>query len=295
MSQLHPDIRRALDATLKEQTEQLLELWMEQQLSSDSLRLDLIDESLLREESEQFLHVLKQCFPQASTMSLDDPAWEPIIAYLREISENRDLSGFAPSETALFVLSLKEPLMSLINAQADGSKDEIVIPARVWWHIVLLFDQMALFTTEAYQKRREATIERQREEMEELSTPVVKIWDGILAIPLIGTLDTRRSQMVTEALLEALNDTGSEIAILDLTGVPAVDTRMAQHLLRTIAAARLMGADCILSGIRPQIAQTIVHLQINLGDITTESTLAAALKTAFRRIDLQVSTKGSSS
>jgi rsbT co-antagonist protein RsbR len=268
---------------LSDRQDDLYNLWSEQLLTMPTQRLDLIDPASLRKECEEVLIALNQVLPAAAGETLDADSWKPLRDLLGEISRNRDNMGFMPSDTAEFVLSLKRPLLTLIEVHLK--------PARrtdAFWQATKLVDRLALYTTEVYQRRRDETITRQREEMEELSTPVVKVWDGILAMPLIGTLDTRRSQMVTEALLEALSSSGSEIAILDLTGVPAVDTRMAQHLMRTVSAARLMGADCILCGIRPQIAQTIVHLQINLGDIVTEASLASALRTAFRRTGLQV-------
>lgn len=255
----------------------ILESWMERQVADDSFRLDLIDEATLEAESREFLGVLASALGSGQGLDLDTPAWRPVLAYLDELSRARDEVGFSPSETAIFVLSLKRPVLQQIRDAGIEPHDPEV------WRLVELFDRLALYTTEVFQRRREDTIRRQQDEMEELATPVVKVWDGILALPLIGTLDTRRSRVVTENLLDAIATTGSEVAIIDLTGVPAIDTRMAQHLMRTVAAARLMGATCILSGIRPQIAQTIVHLKIQLGDIETEATLAAALKTAFRR------------
>lgn len=136
---------------------------------------------------------------------------------------------------------------------------------------------------EVFQKSREETIQRQQQEMLELSTPVVKLWDGILALPLIGTLDSARTQIVMESLLAKIVETGCEVAILDITGVLTVDTLVAQHLLKTVAAARLMGADCIISGIRPQIAQTIVHLGVDLSTVVTKATMAEAFQVALRR------------
>ena len=255
---------------------------MTELLASPRTRLDLIDEMALRQESKEFLAVFLTALGNADDR--ETSPWEPVQAILDELSRARDEAGFSPTETATFVLSLKHPLVMRLTRdyESQGSLEEKV------WNLKNTLDWLGLYTTEVYQKRREATIRQQQEEMEELSTPVVKVWDGILALPLVGTLDTRRSQMVTESLLDAIAASGSEIAIIDLTGVPAIDTRMAQHLIRTVAAARLMGASCILSGIRPQIAQTIVHLKIQLGDIKTEATLAAALKSAFRQAGLKL-------
>ena len=194
---------------------------------------------------------------------------------LANLSRSRGSQGFTPSETATFVFSLKKPLFARLRREcADGRRGA----GRATWAATELLDRLGLYTTEVYQKAREEVIDRQQQEMLELSTPVVKLWDGILALPLIGTLDSARTQVVMEALLQRIVETGSEIAIIDITGVPTVDTLVAQHLLKTVTAARLMGADCIISGIRPQIAQTIVHLGVDLGDVTTKATLADALR-----------------
>ena len=185
-----------------------------------------------------------------------------------------------PPETATFVFSLKQPLFTRLRQahgpDADGLADDI-------WQATVLLDTLGLYTAEMYQQRREAIIARQQEELLELSTPVVQLWDGVLALPLIGTLDSARTQMVMENLLQRIVDTRSAIAIIDITGVPLVDTLVAQHLLKTVAAARLMGAECLISGIRPQIAQTIVHLGVILGDVTTKATLADALAVALQK------------
>ena len=195
------------------------------------------------------------------------------------------LQGFSPSETATFVFSHKQPLFSRIRRELGKDADAL---AEETWRATELLDQLGLYTTEVYQKSREEVITRQQQEMLELSTPVVKLWDGILALPLIGTLDSERTQVVMESLLQKIVDTGAEVAIIDITGVPTVDTLVAQHLIKTVTAARLMGADCIISGIRPQIAQTIVHLGVNLADITTKASLADAFAVALGRMGLTV-------
>ena len=207
------------------------------------------------------------------------PVWEPTLEVLDELSRNRGRMGFSPSETADFVLSLKEPIALRLRKES-GTPDQVFAET---WEASGLLDKLALHTTEVYQQSREEVIARQQEDMLELSTPVVKIWDGIVALPLIGTLDSNRTGVVMESLLQRIVETGSEIAIIDITGVPTVDTLVAQHLLKTVAAARLMGADCIISGIRPQIAQTMVHLAIDLSSVTTKATMAEALRTALQR------------
>jgi rsbT co-antagonist protein RsbR len=193
--------------------------------------------------------------------------------------------GFSASETATFIFSLKQPLINRMRAEAGdnwkGLFDEMSA-------VTLLLDKLGLYTAEVYQQSREEIIKRQQMEMLELSTPVVKMWEGIVALPLIGTLDSARTNVVMESLLEQIVKTGSEIAIIDITGVPTVDTLVAQHLLKTVAAARLMGADCIISGIRPQIAQTMVHLGIDLTAVLTKASMAEALRAALTRTGFRV-------
>jgi rsbT co-antagonist protein RsbR len=204
---------------------------------------------------------------------------------LSELSQSRARQGFSASETATFVFSLKEPLFQRLRKELVRDPEEL---AEAMWKSSVLLDSLGLFTTELYQKGREEVIARQQEDMLELSTPVVQLWDGILALPLIGTLDSARTQVVMESLLQTIVDTGAGLAIIDITGVPTVDTLVAQHLLKTVAAARLMGAECIISGIRPQIAQTIVHLGVDLSDVITKATLADAFSIALDRLGLSV-------
>ena len=202
---------------------------------------------------------------------------------LAGISRSRARQGFTPTETATFVFSLKQPLFAKLRSELplEQFADQV-------WSLTTILDGFGLYTAETYQKGREEIIARQQQELLELSTPVVELWDGVLALPLIGTLDSARTQVVMESLLQAIVDTGSSIAIIDITGVPVVDTLVAQHLLKTVAAARLMGADCIISGIRPQIAQTIVHLGVEISDVATKATLADAFAIALSRIGLGV-------
>jgi rsbT co-antagonist protein RsbR len=211
--------------------------------------------------------------------------WDDARGFLAEISRSRALQGFSSSETATFVLSLKQPLFAAIR---EALADDAAALAATTWSASELVDRLALHTVEAYQKTREAVIIRQQEDLLELSTPVVKIWDGILVLPMIGTLDSARTQVVMESLLQRIVETSSEVAIIDITGVPTVDTLVAQHLLKAVTAIRLMGADCIISGIRPQIAQTIVHLGVDLRGVTTKASLADALGVAFQRSGLAV-------
>jgi rsbT co-antagonist protein RsbR len=206
--------------------------------------------------------------------------WAGTREILEEVSRARALRGSTPSQTAMFVFSLKEPLFTLLREEVGKDADKL---AAETWIATVLLDRLGLYTTEFFLKSREDIISRQQVEMLELSTPVVKLWDGILAVPLIGTLDSARTQVVMENLLQEIVRTGAEIAIIDITGVPTVDTLVAQHLLKTVSAARLMGADCIISGIRPQIAQTIVHLGVDLS-VTSKATMADAFELALRRV-----------
>lgn len=205
--------------------------------------------------------------------------WEPVRDLLASVSRSRALQGFTPTETAQFVFSLKPAIFGRIREDVTDAQEGV----DVTWAATDILDGLGLYTTEIYQKGRDEVIRRQQEDMLELSTPVVSLWDGILAIPIIGTLDSARTQVVMETLLQRIVDTEADVAIIDITGVPTVDTLTAQHLLKTVTAARLMGADCIISGIRPQIAQTIVHLGVDLGDITTKATLADAFRVALQR------------
>ncbi|MDP6356174.1 MAG: STAS domain-containing protein [Planctomycetota bacterium] len=264
---------------------EILDDWLKEQLQAVTLRSDLISETELREQSLEFLSLLRTATAN-NEQDIATDEWSEVRNVLTSISASRAEQGFSPSETASFVFSLKQPLLTLIQKEFEGSA-ELLVEAN--WLITVLLDKLGLFTVEAYQKTRESVIKRQQEELLELSTPVVKLWDGVLAVPLIGTLDSERTQIVMENLLTTIVETGSEIAIIDITGVPTVDTLVAQHLIKTVTATRLMGADCIISGIRPQIAQTIVHLGVDLTDVTTRSTLADAFEEALDRTGLTVS------
>jgi rsbT co-antagonist protein RsbR len=261
---------------------ELLDQWMALQLKSVSTRRDLMNESELRAQSGEFLAALKRALNDNDDVR--SAAWEPVRDLLSRVSRSRAIQGFSASETAAFVLSLKQPIFERLAANA---KDADTL-AQETWALTAILDFLGLHTSESYQRSRDDIIERQQREMLELSTPVVTLWQGVLALPLIGTLDSGRTQVIMENLLQRIVDTGSQIAILDITGVPTVDTLVAQHLLKTVAAARLMGADCIISGIRPQIAQTIVHLGVELNTVTTKATLADAFAVALRRLGFTI-------
>jgi rsbT co-antagonist protein RsbR len=278
------------DVVSKDEAEILTE-WMDHQLAATTLRRDLISDAQLREQSRAFLSVLREAL-EASGGELDlrRPEWVELKGLLGDVSRTRARQGFTPSETATFVLSLKQPLFARLRSVAGRDVDRF---AAALWQCSELIDKLALYTSEIFQQSREQVIASQQQELLELSTPVVELWDGVLALPLIGTLDSARTQVVMENLLGQIVETGSGIAIIDITGVPTVDTLVAQHLLKTIAAARLMGAECILSGIRPQIAQTIVHLGVDLGDVITKATLAGAFAIALSRLGLGIAPRQS--
>jgi rsbT co-antagonist protein RsbR len=258
----------------------LLQEWLRAQLGMTRHRADLIKESELRDQSTRFLSMLRRALQSGDLSEIDGAAWADVREELAGISRTRAKLGFSPGETAMFVFSLKEPLFNRLRHELGKDTEAL---SRETWNATVVIDRLGLLTTEQYQKGREEVIARQQQELMELSTPVVTLWDGVLALPLIGTLDSARTQVVMENLLQRIVETGAEIAILDITGVPTVDTLVAQHLLKAVAAARLMGADCIISGIRPQIAQTIVHLGVDLGNVTTKATLADAFKVALER------------
>ncbi len=270
----------ALSNVLARNQDGIVSEWL-QEMTGTTRRSDLIKEAELRSQCTQFLRLMKQALDSAGP-NFQAPAWDKVREMLSDISRTRAQQGFTPSETATFVFSAKRPFFTQLR---QVCRDADTLANEVWIANELL-DTMGLYTTEVYQKSREETIKRQQEELLELSTPVVKLWEGILALPIIGTLDSARTQIVMESLLHAIVQTNSRVAIIDITGVPTVDTVVAQHLLKTVTAARLMGADCIISGVRPQIAQTIVHLGINLQDVTTKATLAAAFKVALERAGL---------
>lgn len=236
-------------------------------------------------QSREFIQLLKKATESGATNEITGPDWEPVKQLVAEISSSRAKGGYSPSETASFVFSMKQPLFALLRTEY-GSNPQMLADAV--WEATILLDKLGLLTTEIYQKTREDIISRQQQELLELSTPVVRLWENILALPLIGTLDSARTQVVMQNLLDAIVATRSDYAIIDITGVPVVDTLVAQHLLKTVAAARLMGADCLISGIRPQIAQTIIHLGVDLTNVTTKATLADAFAVALKRNGMTV-------
>jgi rsbT co-antagonist protein RsbR len=272
-------------ASLVSRNEQIiLPEWLDLQKRAGTLNTGRISEGELQSQSKNFLHLLRDALASGGN-DASHPDYEAARTMLGELSRSRAQQGFTPTETATFIFSLKQPLFNALNRDKALSPEHI---ATTVWIVTRLLDDLGLYTLEIFQKSREEVIIRQQREIAELSTPVVKLWDGILALPLIGTLDSQRTQVVMENLLQTIVDVEAEIAIIDITGVPTVDTLTAQHLLKTVAAARLMGADCLISGIRPQIAQTMVHLGVEL-NVISKATLADAFAVALRQTGRTVS------
>lgn len=271
---------------LKSFEAEILKAWLVQQRAAVTLRSDLLTEVELERQSTELLASLQAGLRGGDLGEITGPGWERARAFLEELARSRARQGFTPSETATFVFSIKQPLFLLLRRELEkgpaGLVDEL-------WTLTVLVDKLGLYTAECALTVREEIIRRQQAELLELSTPVVKLWDGILALPLIGTLDSARTQVVMESLLQAIVDTGSSVAIIDITGVPTVDTLVAQHLMKTVQAARLMGAECVISGIRPAIAQAMVHLGVSFNEIVTKASLADAIRYAFARTGVSVS------
>jgi rsbT co-antagonist protein RsbR len=261
---------------------EILADWLKEQAQVPSRR-SAVHDAETRTLSRDFLNAVQEALNGNAGDDIRSTGWSRARDLLAELSATRAVQGHSPSETAMFVFSLKQPLFTWLRRDLEG--DSL---ANTLWAATIVIDRLGLFTTEAYQKSREEVILRQQRELLELSTPVVELWEGVLALPLIGTLDSSRTQVVMESLLEKIVQSGSTIAIIDITGVPTVDTLVAQHLMKTVAAARLMGADCIISGIRPQIAQTIVHLGVDLSAVTTKASLADAFLLALRRLGSRI-------
>jgi rsbT co-antagonist protein RsbR len=276
--------KNVLLALIRKYEGEILAEWLKEQ-AAIAPRRDPIHEAGLRNVSREFLTALVEGLPTGASFDARGEAWSRARDILTELSASRAQQGFSPADTAMFVFSLKQPLFVRLRQEFASDPQGL---ADQMWNATQLIDRLGLFTTQAFQKSREDVIARQQRELLELSTPVVELWDGILALPLIGTLDSSRTQVVMESLLEKIVETGAAIAIIDITGVPTVDTLVAQHLMKTVAAARLMGADCIISGIRPQIAQTIVHLGVDLSAVTTKASLADAFAVALKRSGLRV-------
>jgi rsbT co-antagonist protein RsbR len=269
---------------LQRKKKNVFETWIKFQISDEGLREDLMSNDELRSQSEELIDMLIDNFSDENIDDPTSPSFEPVVDILTSISISRAKQGFTPRETGTYVLSLKESILEILQQEMKDPQELFMQSQK----ISKLIDSFGITTFETYLKEREEVILRQTDEITEISTPVIQVWDGILALPIIGTLDSARTQVVMENLLQKIVETGSSIAILDISGVPAVDSLVAQHLIKTVSATRLMGAECIISGIRPEIAQTVVHLGIDLSGVITKASLASALKSAFTMLQLQV-------
>jgi rsbT co-antagonist protein RsbR len=277
--------KASIAAIVQKRRAEIQASWVAQLAAKPSSKGGRVARDELLRQADEFLKVFDQAIVTGRMDGIEGPEWTDVRGFLESLSKDRALAGFAADETATFILSLKRPLFEALREESSAD------PARFAddvWAATMLIDKLALHTVGAFQRAREQVIERQQQELLELSTPVVKLWDGILALPMIGTLDSARTQIVMESLLQKIVDTESQVAILDITGVPTVDTLVAQHLLKTVTALRLMGAECIISGVRPQIAQTIVHLGVDLQGVITKANLADALALAMKRVGLTV-------
>ncbi len=272
----------SLADVIRKYENEILADWLKEQATAQSRR-DQVHEAETRTLSKDFLRAVGEALASGGGDDVGSSTWSKVRDLLADMSSTRATQGFSPTETAMFVFSLKQPLFARLRKEMDGT----ALTDAMWTSTVLL-DRLGLYTTESYQKTREEVIQRQQRELLELSTPVVQLWENVLALPLIGTLDSGRTQVVMESLLEKIVESGASIAIIDITGVPTVDTLVAQHLMKTVAAARLMGADCIISGVRPQIAQTIVHLGVDLSEVTTKASLADAFALALKRTGARI-------
>jgi rsbT co-antagonist protein RsbR len=273
-----------INVLLQKKKESILETWINQQLANDALRDDLISNEDARTQSEEILDAFLSRLRSGSKKGPEDDR-DQVEEILESITISRARKGYSPRETGVFLFSFKESLLKVLN---EDIKNDPKLLYEESVRISRDVDQLTIFCFETFIKGREEVILRQTDEIAEISTPVIRVWDGILALPIIGTLDSARTQVVMESLLSQIVETGSSITILDISGVPAVDSLVAQHLIKTVSATRLMGAECIISGIRPEIAQTIVHLGIDLSGIITKATLASALRYAFTALRMEV-------
>ena len=275
-----PEQRRVAEL-LSSRRDEILNLWITERLESDEFRDELISKKELLHQSRQVLEMLAQALRESDGSDFEHPAFADLRAYLNEISHMRAVKGYTPTENATYILALRNVVMPLLVEETDTKTDNLVRDSN---YFTRLLDKLGLVMVENFIRSREEIIRQQRADMMELSTPVIKVWDKILTLPIIGTLDSRRAQMMMESLLQKIVETGSTIAILDITGVRTMDTLVANHLIKTVTAARLMGARCILTGVSPAIAQTMVQLGIDLTQITTRAQMSDGIKLALEMI-----------
>jgi rsbT co-antagonist protein RsbR len=278
------DTTHVVDLLVKRHDE-IINRWIRDRLESGEFRDELIPKKELRRQSEQIVDMLARSIRDSGGDDFDSPAFDEMRAFLFEISHARAVKGYTPLENATYILSLRNTILPLLTEELEGNMDALLPEMNFFTR---LLDRMGLVMVENYIRSREEIIHQQREDMMELSTPVIKVWDKILTLPIIGTLDSRRAQMMMEALLQKVVETSSTIAILDITGVKTMDTLVANHLIKTVTAARLMGARCILTGVSPAIAQTMVQLGIDLTQITTRAQMSDGIKLALEMLGRSV-------
>ncbi|MEX2263651.1 MAG: STAS domain-containing protein [Bryobacteraceae bacterium] len=279
------DDRSRIPEILRRHGEDLIEEWTREMSCSMALKGRALPEEEVRRRARKLTAGISQAASEGGFEDLSGQAWSNVHEELASLSLACSQQGLTPSETAGFLFSLKKPLFSILCNEYANNAPKL---AEEIWGASLLLDELGIYTMEVHRKGREDLILRQQQEMTELAAPVIRLWAGVLAVPLIGTLDGARAQVVTESLLQQIVNTGASIAIIDMTGVPTVDTLVAQQLLKTVAAARLLGAECIISGIRPQIAQTVVHLEVDLGGVVTKASLADALAAALVKTGFEI-------
>lgn len=277
-----------LAETLQADFEEILSAWLQAQAKEGAKRTDLVSTRETESQSRELLAALARAARDAvldEGLDFSNPVWDTVRETLEDITESRTQRGISPSEMGFFVISMKMPIFERMRTRIGDDVDRVVTEM---WNTSRIVNQMSLHAIENLVQKREAVIERQQSEMTEVSAPVVKIWDRIVTVPLIGTLDSFRAQTVMENLLSAIVQWEAEVAIIDITGVSTVDTLVAQHLLKTAAAVRLMGAQCVICGVSPKIAQTIVNLGVELPNVTTRIDLQSGLAYAFNRIGVSV-------
>lgn len=266
---------------VKSKRNDILTRWIKAQIEDSTLRQNLMSDEDMHGQSEELLESLIGALGSNKLTSIETPEFIGVVDLLKSISNLRAHTGFTPRETVIFVLTLKKSILAVLHEEGEVPLGDVA-------ELSDLLDDLAIVTVEAFISGREQVIARQSDEINEISTPVIKVWEGVLALPIIGTIDSARTQIVMENLLLKITETGCSIAILDISGVPTVDSLVAQHLIKTVNATRLMGAECIISGIRPEIAQTIIHLGIDLSGIQTKSSMAGALQLAFSKLKLEL-------
>jgi rsbT co-antagonist protein RsbR len=274
------DQRRVVEL-LSTRRDEILNLWIAERMEAQEFRDELISKKDLRQQSRQVLDMLAHAIKDSGEADFEDPVFNDLHTYLNEISHLRAVKGYTPMENATYILSLRNVVNPLLAEELGGDAENLV---REMNFFTRLLDKMGLVMVENFIRSREEIIRQQRADMLELSTPVIKVWDKILTLPIIGTLDSRRAQMMMESLLQKIVESGSTIAILDITGVRTMDTLVANHLIKTVTAARLMGARCILTGVSPAIAQTMVQLGIDLTQITTRAQMSDGIKLALEMV-----------